>query len=508
MTHHIPHHRSALLLTTLLLATSASAQIQRLGSNVEYKVEASETGATGKNAPLWLTANRHGLSSIENSSGYLRAAVERNIQSDSTHHWKFGYAADLVLPYNYSSKWIVEQLYGEVQYKKVRIGLGSKERTQDFKDDALSMGSMALGVNARPVPQLRGELADWWNITGKAHFLSVKGHLSYGIHTDGDWQERFVGGEESHKRFSKQILYHSKAGYFKIGDESRFPLTGMFGLEMVADFGGEVWNLSDRSGTGNEDFESHQVMSHGLRDFLDAFIPGGSDVNDGSFSNVAGNQLGSWVFSLDWNTPEWGIRTYLDHFFEDHSMMFFQYGWKDNLIGLEARLPHNPVVDKVVYEHLNTTDQSGSLYHDGTSILPEQISGKDNYYSHHIYGAYQHWGQVMGNPLIISPIYNGDHNIICYHNRIQAHHIGLSGSPSSEIAWRFLYTHQHSLGAYDRFIEDNTANHFLGEVSYNPAHCRGWHFKLGLSGSTGKIIGTTYGMQVSISKTGIFGRKK
>lgn len=501
------NHRILFLALGSVLSFSAQAQLTRLGENVEYNVEVSQTGATGSTAPLWLSANRHGLSSTDNVAGYLRVGIDRKIAADSTN-WKFGYGADFVVPYNFTSNFIVQQLYAEAQYKKVRLGIGSRERTLEYKNDNLSMGGMTFSQNARPVPQIRGELADFWNITGGAHFLAVKGHIAYGMMTDGAWQERYVGGEESGRVFAKKVLYHSKAGYFKLGDERRFPLTGMFGLEMVSMFSGEVWNVGDRGGTNNEDFNSHQVLSHGFRDFLDAFIPGGSDVNDGAFANAAGNQLGSWTFSIDWNTPDWGLRAYMDHFFEDHSMMFFQYGWRDKLIGVEARLPQNRFVSSIVYENLNTTDQSGGVYHDATSELPIQISGKDTYYNHHIYGAYHHWGQVMGNPLILGPIYNDNNTILIYNNRVRANHVGLEGNPTRDLSWRLLYTHHHTLGTYDLYLNDARSNFFLAEATYIPSYLRGWQFSLGFAGNTGDLLGNSFGMQATIKKTGIIRRRK
>lgn len=500
--------RNLIIIGGMSLALSAQAQMSRLGENVEYKVEASETGATGDMAPLWLTANKYGLSSTENNSGYLRGAIERRIETDSAHNWKFGYGADFVVPYNYTSKWIVQQLYAEVQLMKFRVSLGSKERSQDFKNDALSMGGMTFSNNARPIPQLRGELADWWNISGRSHMVAFKGHMSYGMQTDGDWQERFVGKDQTVNMYAKNVMYHSKAGYFRIGNEKRFPLTGMFGLQMVAQYGGEVWNLTDRAGSGNENFDRHQKFGRGLRQMWEAFIPGGSDVNDGAYANVAGNQLGSWVFSLDWNTPDWGVHAYMDHFFEDHSMMFFQYGWKDNLIGLEARLPKNRIVSNLVYEYLNTRDQSGAVYHDGTNELPINVYGKDSYYNHHIYGSYQHWGQAQGNALLISPIYNKNHSLWFYHNRTQAHHIGLSGQPHPDVAWRLLLTHQRTFGTHDVFIEDNKATHILAEATYTPHQLRGWKFCMGFASTSGSLMGSTQGLQATITKQGIIKKRK
>lgn len=189
-------------------------------------------------------------------------------------------------------------------------------------------------------------------------------------------------------------------------------------------------------------------------------------------------------------------------------MMFFQYGWRDNLIGLEARLPHNCFLSHAVYEFMNTMDQSGAVYHDATSVLPEQISGKDSYYCHHTYGAYQHWGQVLGNPLIISPLYNANHSIYAYHNRVRAHHVGLSGQPSPQVEWRFLFTHQRSLGSYDRYFEDNSGCHIFGEVNYVPKSVAGWKFGLGMAATTGHVLPPSYGIQATVSKSGIIKRRK
>lgn len=487
---------------------TAQAQTPRIFQDVEYRVEGNVVGATCENAPLWLSANRHGLSSIENTSGYLRGTIERDIESDTLRNWRFGYGADFVLPYNFTSDYVIHQLYAEAQYRKFRLSVGSKEQPQLFKDDNLSLGGMTISTNARPVPQVRGELAEWWNITRHANILAIRGHLSYGLLTDGQWQERFVGGEESRHLFAKNVLYHSKAGFMRIGNEQRFPLTATLGLEMVGIFGGEVWNLGDRGGTGNENFQSHQQLNHGVRDFIDALIPGGSDVNDGAFANVAGNQLGSWTISLDWNTPQWGVRAYVDHYFEDHSMMFIQYGWRDNLIGLEARLPRNRFVSKIVYENLNTTDQSGSVYHDATNVLPIQISGKDTYYNHHIYGAYHHWGQVMGNPMILGPIYNKDKRILTYNNRVYANHVALCGNPTDDISWRALCTFHHALGTYDVYINDARSVFLMAEANYAPHQLKGWDFSVGIGANTGDLLGNTFGMQATVRKTGLIRRRQ
>ena len=100
------------------------------------------------------------------------------------------------------------------------------------------------------------------------------------------------------------MVYHSKAGYLKIGNEdSFFPLSLELGLEMACEFGGKPYR---RDGHGNM---QRIPTGTGVKDFWNAFIPGGSDATDGVYTNRAGNQLGSWVARLT-STPNCGASRY------------------------------------------------------------------------------------------------------------------------------------------------------------------------------------------------------
>ena len=72
----------------VLTATVATAQDGPSGTNrwkpldgFEYKVE-MQLSASNDKTPLWLNANKYGLSSLEETNGYLRATVERPLQAD------------------------------------------------------------------------------------------------------------------------------------------------------------------------------------------------------------------------------------------------------------------------------------------------------------------------------------------------------------------------------------------------------------------------------------------
>jgi hypothetical protein len=256
--------------------------------------------------------------------------------------------------------------------------------------------------------------------------------------------------------------------------------------------------------------------SSNLKAVWNALIPGGSDATDGNFKNVEGNQLGSWVMRLNFDQPTWNIGVYADQFFEDHSMMthfsksgdgYFRYDFKDWLLGAELKLKDCRWLEGVVVEYLYTKYQGGPVYHDHTANVDIQISGRDNYYNHHLFTGWQHWGQVMGNPLYRSPLYNDDGKIEVEHNRFKAWHLGFNGSPLDGLHYRVLATWQRSFGSYYYLPPTPVENvSLLAEASYALRH--GWLVKGAFAMDNGKLRGESYGVQLSVIKTGIIGKKK
>ena len=491
-------------ITFLIMAMCQHNAICQSGfklNNIEYMSEMSGTASGGDYAPFWLTSNKYGLSSIENNSGYIRGGIFRDIENDSLKKWRFSFGADIVIPANYTSNFVVEQLYADIQYKRVRLSIGSKEREMELKNQKLSSGGLTNSINARPIPQVRIEVPEFWTIPGTGNWLALKGHIAYGAFTDNNWQKDFAA---EGTRYTKNVLYHSKAGFLRIGNADKFPITFTGGLEMCAQFGGEAWNVGKRDDDTSDFDGSHVVMDHGIGAFWNAFIPGGSDPRDGDYKNVEGNQLGSWHFSIDYQGKGWSLRAYAEHFFEDHSQMFVQYGWKDMLYGIEAKLPQNPIISNILYEYIGTKDQTGGVYHDATSTLPVQISGVDNYYNHSIYLGWLHWEQTLGNPLLISPIYNQNGTIMFYNNRIKAHHIGISGEPTDFLKYKVLFTHVKSWGSYQYpHTDPQYGNFFMLELSYLPKKIKNSLIAISFGTNGGNLINKSIGGSITIRKSGL-----
>lgn len=496
-----PVLRALLIGITLyaLLPLAAEAQPLRyeLGRAVEYGAESSVTTSFGSHAPLWLGANRYGLATAKGQQGYLRAYVERRCEMDSDRTWHAGYGADVAIGYGLTRPWQLQQLYIEVECQRSRLTIGQKQQPMMLKNAELSTGSQALGINARPVPAVRYDL-NWWNISGHANVVAIKGHLAFGCMTDGLWQEDYVGRDG---RYVKWALYHDKSAFLRIGNPERFPLTFTGGMEMATTFGGTAYNPIGYNIEGQTKIH----LPHGFKSFLYALRgKGGSDPTDGDqFANSAGNTVGAWLFRLSYCADDWKAHLYYDHFFEDESMLFFQYGWRDGLYGIELELPHCKWVSNIVYEHLRTDYQAGPIYHDTTADISSQISGTDNYYNHNIYQGWQNYGMAIGNALYASPTYREDGSLMFTGNRLRAHHLGLSGTPTPNLHYRVLYSYVKDWGTYALpYADCRHSRSIMAEVTYKimKQHAASpWTIKAAFAADRGSRLGNNTGLQFTLS---------
>ena len=171
---------------------TVSAENRSLFDSLQYRVEMQATLSSGDYTPLWLNANKYGLSSLKTSNGYLRGALQRPLSLDDGRKWGIGYGADLAVAAGFTSTLVVQQAYVEGRWLKGVLTVGAKEQPMELKNQELSTGSQTLGINARPVPQVRLALPDYWAIPGTRKWLSLKGHIAYGMYTDDNWQKNFT----------------------------------------------------------------------------------------------------------------------------------------------------------------------------------------------------------------------------------------------------------------------------------------------------------------------------
>lgn len=495
-----------------LSVSTMMAQGRSLLDSLHYRVEVQGTVASGDHNPLWLNANKYGLSSLSRSNGYLRGALERPLSLDGGRKWGFGYGLDAAVAAGFTSTLVVHQAYVEARWLKGTLTVGAKEQPMELKNQRLSSGSQTLGINARPIPQVRLALPDYWAIPFLRGWLSLKGHIAFGKTTDDGWQKDFT---RQQNRYTEGALHHSKAGYLKIGKQGR-PFSVEMGLEMASQFGGTAYMKED---DGDKVFHNPSD----LKAFIRALIPGGGEVNETTYQNDQGNNLGSWLLRFNYDASDWRVSLYADKYFEDHSSMFMLdyngygtgkewdvkkdnryllYDFKDMMLGAELNLRRGTWLQDIVIEYLYTKYQSGSVYHDRTLSFPEHIGGLDDYYNHHILMGWQHWGQVMGNPLYLSPLYNDDGRIEVKNSRFMAWHLGIAGQPLPSLHYRILASWHDGLGRYKGPYTHRKYNtSLLAEVGWQFAE--GWKASAAWGADFGSIRGDNNGLQVTISKTGL-----
>lgn len=445
----------------------------------------------GDHAPFWLVNNKQGLSSIRKGSGYIMAALEKPVDRHSRFSW--GAGAELAVPWDYTSDIVIQQLYGEMRYRCLGLVAGARNQTSDICDSWLSSGSLLYSGNARPVPQIRAGIFEFEPIPLTKKWLSVKGYVSYGMFTDSQWQKDWVA---KNSKYMENVMLCSRGIWLKGGDASRFPLTCVFGIEMGTQFGGKIYNYRE----GNKTMTVR--MPSGPKAWLKAMVPLHGDKTTllGEQNNIEGNTVGTYDLELKWTSPYgWSVRAYAQHMFEDHSMLWIEFPWKDGLLGVQAELPHNPVVSSVVFEYLYSKFQSGPVYNDTSPEIPEQVSGVDRYYNHYIYTGWMHWGMGMGNPFSVSPIYNSNHVLEFYATRNISHHVGICGTPHPDVDWRMLVSHTRSWGDYWKpFPEVRTMWNFFAELSWYPEATPGFEWKAALAFDRGDLVGNNFGFMVGV----------
>lgn len=499
---HRPHptRMSPFRLSLLLLglALGCCLALAAVPDSLQWSASMTLTGSSGRNTPFWLVSNRQGLANTKKDFGFVRLSASKPLETEGRWRWEAG--ADVALGWRMQSVFTLQQLYAGARYRCLGAWAGCRELPDIFGAKGLASGNLLYSGNSRPLPQVRIGIFDYNDIWGLKGWLAAKGYISFGYFTDSAWQRKYWA--EGQKR-SEHVFYHSKGLWLRNGNPARFPLTLECGIEMGTQFGGiiyhngKVWH-----------------MLHGFKDWWKAIIPskGDSGTPDGEQTNVQGNMTGCWDFRLSWapRQADWSVRAYYEHYFEDHSQLYIEYAWKDGLWGVEGNLPQNPVLSTVVYEYLDTRDQTGAVYWDHNEAITEQVSGRDNYYNHYLYSGWQHWGMGMGNPLVLSPLWNSERQSYFRSTRVRAHHIGLRGNPAPALDWRLLASCTRNWGNYaateygGALPAVETTWSAMLELTWRPqSHLLdGWHLTAALAGDTGELTGRNFGLMLTLGRTG------
>jgi len=441
--------------------------------SINYDVNVIGLTSTGQYSPFWLQSEQYGKISSSPNSADLLVGVNKDFNRNQ-QLFNYGFKADLLIQTdNTKSNVYFQELYAKARFLVFDFIVGAREEHFGNQDSTLSCGGFLFSNNARPMPKVVIGIEHFTPVPFTNGFLEIKGALAQGWFTDNI----YVRG----------LLLHQKYLYLKLG--GNLPVHFQYGLDHVAEWGGNVPGLGQQP--------------ESLRDYFKIFLgsSGGQNSTLNDQINTLGNHIISQSMRLDIDISDFQLGGYWQDISEDPPVRFITgtMNLPDGLWGISLRNKHFPFIKGILYEYLNTTDQSGP-YNDRDGII---YGGQDNYFNNGIYkNGWTYYSRTIGTPFISSPIYNKDGSITILNNRVQVHHIGLEGDAFG-FTYKYLASFSKNYGTYDNpypLMIQNTS--MMLEI--NKQFPKLSNIQIGCSVGTdvGKLYGNSVGCMFSLKKTG------
>jgi hypothetical protein len=455
-----------------------------------------------------------GMIPLDANNFYVRGGVFH--QQTINKEWSFSAGIDLAgsSPHTYSDVWL-QQLYGELNWKFLRLNIGAKEDYISLLNPYLSSGDFCGSNNARPQPEIKGSTPEFILVPYTKGNIYVKGHFAVGYLTDGKWQESVA---RPHNRgYTKNALTHHKSVYSRFGNiEERNKLQFTLGLHHHVLYGGELYKYRRNPETGQTEYVVHH-QPKGLDELWRVISAqeGSELASEADQDNAAGSHIGAYLFRADYRLKNRGVLSvYKQHFFEDGSGMRLQ-NYRDGLYGIEYKTERKSLLSGAVFEYVYTKHQTGSIHFyfgmDSAYIhLQNKGNGNDNYYNNvdYIQGP-SYYGRTMGTPLFLSPEYNRDGRVNFISSRIIAYHLGIGGYLHPTLKYRLLATIGQTWGLYYvPFASVRKGVASVLDLTYNCPKVQDLDIKLSLGFNRGEFFsGDTFGGGITITKRGMIFKK-
>jgi len=499
----------SILLCILLFAFEANSQHQ-----TTYRAETFGSVASGENTPFWMLYHHWGMVPLDANNFYVRGGVfhQQTINKD----WSFSAGFDLAgsSPHTFGDVW-VQQLYGELNWKSLRLNIGSKEDYISALNPYLSSGDFVASNHARPLPELKGSIPHYILIPFTKGNVYMKAHFSIGRNMDGEWQEDIA--RPLNRNYTKNVLTHHKSFYFRFGDIEKNRMQFIAGLDHHVQYGGELYKYRMVYNAENDLWEGPKYVvenqPQGISEFVRVMIAkeGSASASLADRFAAAGSSLGSYMLRFDYRLKNSDILSvYKQHFFEDGSGMGLQ-NYRDGLYGIEYKAKEKSLLSGAVFEYVYTKNQTGPIHFNYEMdkehyYLFKKGNGNDNYYNNtdYVQGP-SYYGRTRGTPLFLSPEYNKDGRLNFTSSRIIAYHLGIKGYLHSALQYRLLATTGQSWGLYYiPFV--NVKKGFASglDLIYSCQKVNDLDLKLSLGLNQGEFFSSnSFGGGITITKRGI-----
>ncbi len=437
-----------------------------------YQMEHTTTASSGVFAPFWMQSQHFGTIPQHAYSTLLRASVEKKITSQNTLN--FAYGMDGVVNTSNGAPihgWI-HQLYLHARWLIFDLTLGAKEYDQLLTDRYLSSGALIFSPNARPMPRITAGIEEFTSVPLTNNQVQFRGGVTHAWFIDNTY-------------VPDSWMHHK---YLHLRAAAQLPVRIQFGLDHMAQWGGQL--------------PDYPQQNFNYTTFKSIFFARSGNNEHSIFEqyNALGNHIISEHIRLEVDIKDFTTHLYWQNILEDGPIRVAPWklmNRKDGMWGISIENNKLPGIQKIVYELVNTTDQSGYT-HDKDGIV---YGGKDSYLTN---GTYMNdWAfhrRTIGTPLILSPVFNADESFRIQHHHLRAHHIGLQGK-HNQWSYRMLTTHLRYYDYHLRLLSTNLS--WMLQIARTIGKKQPLELELSLGGDRSTIPGTTAGLQFTIRKNGI-----
>ncbi len=468
---------SSILFILITLSTSAKVPVY-------YNVGTSGIMSSGETAPFWLHSNRNGMYSASPYSSVTFIEIGKDLQQEKKL-FKYGFKANGQLRFDdHGTKFYLQEMYVKLRLGAFDLNIGSREEHLGNQQPVLSSGGFLFSNNARPIPKIMIGIEEFTAIPFTHGYAEIKGGISHG----------WLNGEA----YVKNAFLHHKYAYLRLG--GKLPVNIQYGFEHAAQWGGTHPTLGKQA--------------IGFDDFMRVFFgkEGSSSSNPNEIYNALGNHLISQSIRLDFKFAGYVLSGYWQNLNEDGPIKFIwdSMNRPDGLFGISFQNNNFPYLSGILYEYLNTTDQSGP-FHDKDGIV---YGGKDNYFGNNIYqSGWSYFANSIGTPFITPPYKKEDGKYADYSNRTKVHHIGIQGDIFG-YKYRILNSFSKNYGTYNNpFNKVMKCNSLLVEVNKTFPKLLGIEIGCALAADFGTLPvvdggvikngGNTFGALITIRKKDI-----
>jgi len=462
--------RNSLILSVCLCLFSIIAKAQN--DTIKYEVGFTGVGSTGAYAPFWLQSANYGQISASPNSANMNVGFSKNFNKKSAV-FEYGFKADVLLQtYDNKTKAYFHEAYLKARLSVLDLIVGAREEHLGTQDSSLSCGGFLFSKNARPMPKITLGIERFTPVPFTKGYLEVKGAVAHGWFTDNI--------------AVTNLLLHHKYIYFRVGGS--LPFHFQYGVDHVAQWGGNVPGIGQQPTS--------------LSDYLRIVMgsSGGSSALESDQINTLGNHIISQSMKIDYRISDFTISGYWQNISEDSpKFMTNTMNKPDGLWGVSIRNNKLLIIKGLVYEYLNSTDQSGP-FQDKDGVV---YGGSDNYFNNGIYqNGWTYFSRTIGTPFISSPVYNKNGGVAVVNNRVQVHHIGLEGDVHG-YNYKALCSLSKNYGNYGTPYPEMIRNTSL-LLEVKKLFPKLLNIELGCSvgADIGKLYGNSLGCIVSVRKRG------